>query len=360
MDERSASIALSAFTDFGPVRLNLLFDYYKSSKNLWNSSEKELLNLGLRENLVKKFIEHKNKFNFSAYAQDLEEHGIEARLITDKSYPVNLKKLQGAPRVLYVRGDFRQKDELSVAIVGTRQMTMYGKYAAEKFSSELAGYGITIISGLAFGIDIVSMNAAVCAGGRTVGVLASGLNIITPVSNSQFALKFLSGHGALVSEYPLNYIPKPYDFPLRDRIIAGLAKAVIVVEGKMKSGTFYTAKAAIEAGRNVYAVPGPITSVTSEAPNYLIQNGAKPLINVRDILEDLNIELSGNPNNPHLEGLSDPLDIKIVGILKHGPLHLDDVVRISGMPTSDISARLTIMEMKKIIVNLGDGIYKII
>jgi DNA processing protein len=206
----------------------------------------------------------------------------------EDDYPKNLEGLTDSPYVLYVRGSFIPSDARSVAIVGTRMMTEYGRRMAIMFASSLAKSGITVISGLALGIDAEAQRASTYAGGRTVSVLASGVDIISPFKNKPIALDFISrGLGAVVSENPLGYSPKPFDFPIRDRLIAGLSRAVIVIEGRMKSGTFHTVRSALDYGRSVFAVPGPVGSPTSEGPNYLIQNGAKLVTNISDVIEEI-------------------------------------------------------------------------
>jgi DNA processing protein len=359
MTEKEYLIALSTFISIGPMRTKLLLSYFKSAKKIWNATQKELLEVGLSEKLVTKLLEHRKKFDIEKYFLDLEKESVNAVTIFDHDYPDNLRDLDDAPFVLYIRGTFKKIDSRAVAIVGTRMMTSYGREVTQKLAGELANYGITIISGLALGVDAESQKTALNAGGRTIAVLASGLDIISPITNKQLALDIISkGRGAIVSEYPLGYGPFPYDFPVRDRLISGLSKAVVVIEGRMKSGTFYTVNAAASQNRPVFAVPGPITSPASEGPNYLIQNGAKPITSARDILDELHLQLKVDPDAVEKVMPGSPVESKIVEILDCEPLHLDEIVRISGITTSEVSARLTIMEMKGLVRNLGQGVYK--
>lgn len=359
MTESRYLTAICAFSYFGPARVKLLLSYFKSAKRIWNASEKSLLEVGLKPAAVADFLNHKDKFNIEKYFKKLKNLSINALTIFDKTYPANLKGLSDAPYVLYVRGNLRKSDSQGVAIVGSRLMTSYGREIAGKFAAELANFGVTVVSGLALGVDAEAQRAALAAGGRTIAVLASGLDIITPITNKSLALEFIkSGSGAIVSECPLGYEPRAFDFPVRDRLIAGLSKAVIVVEARMKSGTFYTVKAALDQGRPVFAVPGPITSPASEGTNYLIQNGAKPVTSIKDVLEELDLQFKVNSEAVEKVMPEDPFDVKILGILDREPLHLDDLVRISGCETSEISARLTIMEMKGMVRSMGGGVYK--
>jgi DNA processing protein len=359
MTEKEYLIALSTFISIGPMRTKLLLTYFKSAKKIWEASYEDLLEVGLGTKLVEKFLEHKRSFDIKKYLIDLKEELVTPVTINDRDYPENLKDLEDAPFVLYVKGTLKKVDSRAVAIVGTRMMTSYGREVTQKLAGELANYGITVISGLALGVDAESQRAALNAGGRTIAVLASGLDIISPLTNKQLALEIISkDSGAIVSEYPLGHEPFPSDFAVRNRLISGLSKAVVVIEGRMKSGTFYTVNAAAAQNRPVFAVPGPITSPASEGPNYLIQNGAKPIISAKDVLDELHLQLKVDPEMMEKVMPGSPIESKIVEILECEPLHLDELVRISGISTSEISARLTIMEMKGLVRNLGGGIYQ--
>lgn len=358
MTENQYLTAIYAFNYFGPARTKLLLSYFKTAKHIWNATGKELAEIGLKPDVVRKFLIHRGNFDIDKYFRELDKFSIKVLTIFDKDYPENLKDLEDAPCVLYVRGILKKRDSQSIAIVGSRLMTSYGREVARKFASELANFGITVVSGLALGVDAEAQKAAFTAGGRTIAVLASGLDIISPLTNRALALEFIKKNGAVISEYPLGHVPFPSDFAVRNRIISGLSRAVIVIEGRMKSGTFYTVNAAASQGRPVFAVPGPITSPTSEAPNYLIQNGAKLITSVKDVLEELDMQIKVDKEVVEKILSRGPEEEKILEILVRKPLHLDELVRISGLPTANISARLTIMEMKGIVKNIGRGIYK--
>lgn len=358
MTDQNYLTAICAFGFFGPARIKLLLSYFKKPKKIWLAKSEELLTMGLPKHKVYEFERFKSVFDIDSYFKKLEKFSIKAVTILDKNYPENLKGIPDAPIALYVRGDIKTSDSNAVAIVGTRMMTSYGREVARRFASELAGYGITIISGLALGIDSEAQRAALNSGGRTVAILASGLDMITPVTNKALALEFIKNRGAIVSEYPIGHIPQPYDFPVRDRLISGFSKAVIVIEGRMKSGTFYTVKAALDQGRPVFAVPGPITSPASEGPNYLIQNGAKLITGVKDVLDELDLQVKVDRGVMEKIMPTDKYEAKFMGVLDKEPLHLDEVVRITGIKTDIVSARLTLMEMKGLVKNLGGGMYR--
>jgi len=263
MTEDEYLAATCAFTHFGQARVKLLLSFFGSARKIWSGSEKELIEIGLSHALVNKFLKHRNFFNPEKYFANLKSLGIKFVKISDDDYPQNLKEIPDAPVILYVRGSLKSFDSNSIAIVGSRTMTTYGREVTDKFGTELANFGITVISGLALGVDAEAQKSAFLAGGRTIAVLASGLDIISPLTNKNLALEIIKkGKGAVVSEYPLGYMPFKTNFAVRNRLIAGLSKAVIVVEGRKKSGTFYTVNAALSQGKQVFAVPGPITSPT--------------------------------------------------------------------------------------------------
>ncbi len=208
--------------------------------------------------------------------------------LNDPSYPENLKQIVGAPKSLYIKGTIKPEDKLAVAIVGSRRMTKYGKEMAWKFSHALAKKKVTIVSGLAYGIDSVAHKAALAAGGRTIAVLGSGLDVIYPKENKKLALEIIK-NGALISEFPPGTEPRGENFLIRNRIISGLSLAVLVVEGARKSGTLSTASHAANQGREVFAVPGPVSSPLSEAPIFLIEQGANVAKRPQDVLDYLKI-----------------------------------------------------------------------
>lgn len=358
MTEREALIVLSAYVPFGPRRLKLLGNYYGSFKKALESSSTKLLALGISEKLVFGFEEHKKQFNLQNYLKAIERYRISLLVPGDKNYPLNLTEIDDSPAPLYVKGKVLAQDRLSVAIVGTRKPTSYGREVTANFSSWLAQLGITIVSGLARGIDTVAHKSAISVGGRTIAVLGGGLDRIYPSENVGLARKIVSGFGAIVSEFPLGLPPLRHNFPQRNRIVSGLSKAVVVVEGTMKSGTLHTVSSAVNQNREVFAVPGPITSKVSEAPNYLIKNGSTPAVTPQDIVEFLGID-SAKEKVSFLASLPERENEKaIFSLLDSGELHMDEIVRKLNMQTSKVSATLTIMEMKGLVKNIGEGVYR--
>lgn len=358
MKEKQYLVALYAFTSFGPARTKLLISYFGSSEKVWNADSNRLYEIGLSKKIVENFVIFRKNFDLKRYFNRLKKLKIKYITYNDKNYPENLRGLEDAPLILYVLGDLKSDDINAVAIVGSRKMTSYGREVASKFAYELSGMGISIVSGLAFGVDAAAHIATLEAGGRGVAVLASGLDIVTPASNTELAKRLVKNGGAIVSEYPLGTSPLRTFFPSRNRIISGLSKAVLVVEGARKSGTLLTASAAAEQGRQVFAVPGQITSPMSEASHYLIKNGAKIVTSVDDIVEELDMQFTVDRQKVEKVMPTDKVEINLIEILENEPLHLDDIGRISGLQVNDVSAKLTVMELKGLVRNMGSGIYK--
>jgi len=357
MTDREYLVLLYSFIPFGPARIKLLLSYFGSAEKTWKAERKKLIEIGLKEKTVNDFINFKDGLEPSEYFNRLKKLSINYITYKDSNYPQNLLEIDSAPPALYIKGEIVSSDINAVAIVGARKMTSYGREVTEKFAGELASYGLTIISGLARGVDTIAHKGALSVGGRTLAVVASGLDKIYPPENTALANEIIK-NGAIISEYPLGYPALPTNFPTRNRIISGLAKAVLVVEGETKSGTLLTAGAAAEQGRTVFAIPGQITSPMSGAPLFLIQNGAKMAISVNDILDELNLQVK--VDREAIEGVlpSGKDEERLIEILSNEPLHLDEIARISSQPVNEISARLTIMELKGMVRNLGGGVYK--
>jgi DNA processing protein len=358
MSDKKFLAALYSFTSFGPMRTKLLLDYFRGPKNAWNVSGKELSEIGLKEKTVSDFIRYRDQFDFDKYFGKLAKLNIGFTVKGDSDYPVNLQGLDDAPWVLYRRGEMSLNDINSVAIVGTRKMTSYGKEVTEIFTGDLVRLGVVVISGLARGIDTAAHRAAVDSGGRTIAVMGSGLDVVYPPENVGLARRIVESGGVGLSEYPLGYPAMRANFASRNRIISGLSKAVLVVEGMVKSGTLLTASHAATQGRTVFAVPGQVTSVMSGAPHYLLQNGAKFAFSAQDILEELDLQLKVDRDQIEKVMPGDETEEAILEILANEPLHLDEVVRLVGKGTANVSSKVLMMELKGMVRGLGGGVYK--
>jgi len=280
-------------------------------------------------------------------------------LIEDESYPKLLREIKNAPPVLYYRGKLKP-EENCFAIVGTRMNSPYGKQVALEIAGNLAGAGLTIVSGLAPGIDSFAHQAAVERGKRTIAVLGTGLDekSLYPQSNLKLARKILETGGALISEYPPGTRGTQFTFPQRNRIISGISLGVLVVEAKQKSGALITAEWAKRQGRRVFAVPGPIYSSNSKGPHYLIKNGAKLVENANDILKELN--LTGLKPDLKLEVVGENLEENLIlNILKEGILDVDKIIEKTKLSAAKVASTLAILEIKGKVRNLGGNLYAI-
>ena len=279
--------------------------------------------------------------------------------IKDKSYPKLLKEIKDAPEILYVRGKILSEDSF-FAVVGTRMASSYGKQIALEIAGELAEAGLTIVSGLAPGIDTFAHTAAVERNKRTIAVLGTGLDekSIYPQSNLKLAQRILETGGCLISEYPPGTPGSKFTFPQRNRIISGLSIGVLIVEAKQKSGALITANWAKKQGRKIFAVPGPVHSLNSKGPHYLIKTGAKLVENANDILKELNIDLSVSDTDKPVRGENEEENL-ILEALKEEALYIDKIIEKTKLPASKIAGTLAILEIKGKVRNLGGNIYAI-
>lgn len=276
--------------------------------------------------------------------------------IRDKNYPELLKEIHDPPKTLYLRGNFSEKDKIAVAIVGTRDYTSYGKQIAYDIAGSLAEAGITIVSGLAKGIDTWAHKAALERGGRTIAVLGSAVDSksIYPVCNKNLAEK-ITQNGAVVAEYPAGTKSERWFFPQRNRIISGLSLGVLVIEAPEKSGALITAMQAVEQNREVFAVPGSIYSKNSIGTNRLIQMGAKLVTCANDILEELNLPLTEDKKKQYKpENKQEEI---LLNILSSEPIHVDEITKKSKLDTGAVSSTLIMLELKGIVKQHGGGYY---
>ena len=277
--------------------------------------------------------------------------------INDKSYPKLLKEIKDSPEVLYIRGELNP-DEQCFAVVGTRMASSYGKQIALEIAGDLAEAGLTIVSGLAPGIDSFAHLATLERGKRTIAVLGTGLDekSIYPQSNLKLAQRILETGGCLISEYPPGTPGSKFTFPQRNRIISGLSIGVLIVEAKQKSGALITANWAKKQGRKIFAVPGPVHSLNSKGPHYLIKTGAKLVENANDILKELNIDLSVSDTDKPVRGENEEENL-ILEALKEEALYIDKIIEKTKLPASKIAGTLAILEIKGKVRNLGGNIY---
>lgn len=346
-------VGFSAVPGIGRVRISQLKQYFGSLDEAWKAPEGKLRQAGLDSRSIDALLSLRPRISLDAEMEKLERQKVKALPSEDPLYPSRLKEIYDYPPVLYVRGNASVLEEPCLAVVGTRRPTLYGRQATEEIVTELARNGIVIISGLARGIDSVAHRAALDAGGKTVAVFASGLDIVYPGENAKLAQAILE-RGALVSEYPLGTKPKADNFPLRNRIMSGLSLGVLVVEAGDKSGALITAHQALEQNREVFAVPGSIFSPASRGTNQLIQEGAKLVRSHLDILEELNLRVVVQQREMIEFSPASEVESAVLAQLGSEPRHIDEICRGSGLPVRAVSSTLAMLELKGVARQVGN------
>lgn len=349
-------IALHSVDGLGAIRLRRILDYFHDPKLAWSkSTDVELKNLGVPENVIALLHHARKSLDPERYYQAIIDSQIKILTINDSNYPESLKLIYNPPAVLYYRGEIKEKDKNAIGIVGTRKISGYGRTVTQKFSHDLALSGFTIVSGLAKGVDTIAHYAAIHASGRTLAVLGGGLNQIFPSENMGLAKNISDGFGAVISEYPPDASSLPGNFPQRNRIIAALSKGVVVTEAAEDSGSMITARLALEYGKEVYAIPGPVTSELSRGPSNLIKEGAKLAFSADDILIELGRPALKASLRIDSENLSD-IEKQILESLNESK-HIDQICQDLQKPAPEITAALIKMEIKSVVLTLGGGVY---
>ena len=330
----------------GRAKFSQIENYFGKLENAWKAGPADFRQAGLDHNVIKSIETCRELIDLPAEMEKLEKTGVRAFTYHDAGYPARLKEIYDYPPLIYVKGELIPQDEWCLSVVGTRGATVYGRQVTEDLVRDLTRSGITVVSGLARGIDTVAHRTALESGGRTVAIFASGLDIIYPGENVHLARNIIK-QGALISEYPLGSKPRPDYFPRRNRIMSGMSLGVVVVEADEVSGAMITAHMALEQNREVFAVPGSILSPMSRGTNRLIQEGAKLVRNCTDILEELNLTVS--EHQMEMQDLKPPASDTEALLLKQlgaEPVHIDQVCRGSGLPVAAVSSTLAIMELK--------------
>lgn len=362
-NEQRYLIGLSSFPKFGPKRLKLIFDNFPSCEEAYQAPLPELMKIGLPENLASEFCRFRDKTSLEKIFNEMEKENINIISIHDKVYPHLLKEIFDPPQVLYYKGKFTT-DNFNLAIVGSRKFSSYGKQCTESLSRELSQQGLTLVSGLALGIDTFVHETCLQNSGHTIAVLGSGIDkhSLYPSSNRALAERIVTQDGLIISEFPLGTEPLRYNFPQRNRIISGLSTATLVIEAYEKSGALITAQFALDQNRELLAVPGSIFSPASAGPNNLIKQGAKIVSKASDVLEIFNLDISDIKNFKENKKIlpSSPEEEIILRFLSKEPTHINQLVRLSGLDTAQINSTLTIMEMKGMLRNLGNMEYVLV
>ena len=354
-NEKLYWLAFSAFKGIGSKKFALLRNYFGSAEKAWQAEEKKLRAIGLGPKLTKDLLKFRHNFSPNSYFLRVCEKGIECYFLDDDHYPESLKKTDNPPFVLYVKGTIKPEDQWSIAIVGTRKMISYGKQVTERLTIGLIKTKMTVVSGLARGIDTAAHRSALKANGRIIGVLACGLDIVYPPENFSLVKEIINGHGAVVSEFPLGMRPFPGSFPARNRIISGLSLGTVVIECPKRSGALITARHAAEQGREVFAVPGPVTSPNTAGPSHLIKIGAKLVYDTNDVLDELKFE--GRAKDSSAVLLENPEQELILFLIKDKAKRIDELVRESGFDLGKVASIMSLLEIKGKVENLGNMVY---
>ena len=349
-------VGFSKIPGIGRVKISLLLEHLTTLENAWKASGSDLKNAGLDSKSVDTVVRFRPRIFPEAEMEALKRYKVKVLICDSPAYPQRLREIYDYPPVLYVRGELLPEDECCLAVVGTRKATVYGRQVTEEIVTDLARNRVTVISGLAKGIDSIAHRAALDAGGRTVAVFACGTDIVYPAENAKLAREIME-HGALISEYPLGIRPKAEYFPRRNRIMSGLSLGVLVVEAGESSGALITANQALEQNRDVFGIPGSILSPASKGTNQLIQEGAKLVRCCADILEELNLALVTQQLEMKELVPVDDTESLILKQLSSEPTHVDEVCRCSGLSASSVGSTLAMMELKGMIKQVGSMNY---
>ena len=338
-------VAFNLVKGIGPVRLEKLLLYFEDIQAAWQAPEYHLRSAGLSQKLSQQLVSVRSQVSLSKLEEQIQESGIRVLTWDDQGYPEGLRTITQSPFVLYIKGTLDKEDIWAVGIVGTRRFTDYGRQVAEEISRVLANHGISVVSGLARGIDGIAHRSVLDAGGRTLAVLGSGLDQIYPPEHKALAEQ-ISQHGALISDYPLGTPPDGSNFPPRNRIISGLSKAIIIIEAGVKSGALITANYAAEQGKEVFAVPGKITAPMSKGTNLLIKQGAHPLLEPQDVLDILKLSLLSEQKIVRKTLPGDTREAQIYQVVGDEPLHVDEISTQTKIPIEQVTSTLALMELK--------------
>ena len=351
-------IRLTMVSGVGPVACQALLDRFGSASRVLRSSVSQLAEVdGIGEKTAAR-IARGSRNDAETELALCREHDVRLLVRGSNDYPKLLGEMHDPPSYLYTKGTIEPVDQLAIAIVGSRKCTPYGLRIAERLASSLARVGLTVVSGLARGIDSAAHRGALAAGGRTIAVLGNGLSKIYPPEHDGLAREVVES-GAIFSEVPMRFKPLPDLFPRRNRIISGLCLGVVVVEATPKSGSLSTARHAMEQNREVFAVPGPVDSLSSRGCHGLIRDGATLVETVDDILEQLGPLVNHARSTPEAPVVSHPVELAmsdrdraLLGLMEHGPLAVDELTARSGLPVSDVMAAMTMLEFRRLVKRL--------
>ena len=341
-------VGFSKVKGIGAARTRLLLDHFGDLSEAWYASEQQLLEAGLARQPIQSLLETRQAIDLDKEYEAILKAKIRVVTFNDKEYPRKLSLIEYPPPVLFLKGEIREGDYYSIAVVGTRNITSYGRQVTQELTRFLTQNNITVVSGLARGVDSVAHKTALEAGGRTIAVLGCGVDIVYPPEHRSLAAEVIQ-NGALVSDYYPGTPPEGKNFPPRNRIIAGLSLATVVVEAGARSGAVITAEFAASQGREVFAVPGSIYAIRSKGTNRLIRDGAFPLLDFKDLLDVLNLDHVDDYRYAKKVLPENDLELLLLKTLENEPLHIDEIKATLGLPIEKISAVLVMMKIKGLV-----------
>jgi DNA processing protein len=355
-DDTRYYLGFNLVPGIGPARLGRLVERCGSIAAAWQASPTEMAAAGLDARSCAGLLAARRERDLDIELARVLAAGLQPISLAHPAYPPLLAAAPAAPPLIYLRGAFDPADSWAVAVVGTRHPTPYGREATQRLAGDLARSGVTIVSGLAIGVDTIAHQAALEAGGRTIAVLACGLDTVYPERNTRLATQ-IAAQGGLVSDYPLGTKPMPLNFPPRNRIISGLSLATLVIEAGEGSGALITVEFALEQGREVFAVPGTIFSSASVGCNRLIRDGAGLVTCADDLLSALSLSRSEAQREARAELPDDPLEAAIFEQLDYQPRHIDALGRAAELPAAQAAAALVMLELKGLARQAGAQLY---
>lgn len=357
MNSTEACIALNMVAGMGPVRLRKLLEVFETPERILAAKRGELRRVdGIGNEVAEQIANWENTVDLPAELEHIQEFGAEVITAQSPVYPRQLREIHAPPIVLYVWGEITERDQHAIGVIGSRRTSHYGAECAKKLSYQLAYSGLTVISGLARGIDTAAHQGALAAKGRTIAVVGSGLTKLYPPENAALADKIRDGNGAVVSEFSMEVEPDRQTFPMRNRIISGWSHGILVVEAGLNSGALITASQAIEQGRSVYAVPGHINAPSAHGSNRLIQQGAKLVMDAGDILDDLQILLPEKQKLPEVAARPMPEltaeERLVYDAIRPTETPIDQIAATSELPAATVSSVLLRLELKRLVKQL--------
>ena len=352
MNDKRYWIGFNLIKGIGAVRMQALIQHFGDLGDAWRAAPADLAQAGLGLKVIERVLQARENVDLEKLWAKIEAQGIKILTWEDEAYPQRLKEIDQPPPVLYIRGEYLPDDVFAVAVVGTRRVTAYGRQITEELAAFLAANGITVISGLARGVDAIAHQTALKAGGRTIGVLGSGVDKIYPPEHRALAEKMME-RGAILSDYAPGTPPDASNFPPRNRVVSGLSLAVVVIEAGETSGALITAEFAAEQGREVFAVPGSILAPQSKGTNKLIQRGALPLLSVEDLMQALDLTRMGEQKAARKMIPADETEARLMNVLGNEPLHVDEIRNQTELPIEKVSATLALMELKGMVRQVG-------